>query len=111
MDWYAIQTKAGAESATPLTKELLSYWIGHQDATGTFESIVEWWLLEYRIQQAVAGVRSMLAELVETNFVLEQRQPGGRPRCESNAKRKTGSGHGWNCPFTTGCPRRSWRLR
>ena len=50
-------------------RELLNYWLQHPDAQGTVEAIVEWWLLEHRIQQAIGEVRGTLAELVARDLV------------------------------------------
>ena len=61
-----------------LTHQLLDYWIHHPEAQGTVEAIVEWWLLEQRIRQAVLEVRSVLAELVAKQFVVERQQIDGR---------------------------------
>lgn len=54
-----------SRSLGPLTQELLDYWIQNPEAQGTVEAIVEWWLLEQRIQQAAAEVRQVLRELVK----------------------------------------------
>jgi hypothetical protein len=77
-----------SEPAQPLTRELLDYWIQHPEALGTLEAIVEWWLLEHRIQRAVTDVRSILTELVEKGFVVERRQSDGRNRYELNADKE-----------------------
>lgn len=73
-----------SEPAGSLTRELLGYWMLHPKALGTLEAIVEWWLLEYRIQRAVMEVRSVLADLVAKKFVVERRQADGRSRYELN---------------------------
>jgi hypothetical protein len=57
---------------------LLGYWIHHPEAQGTVEAIVEWWLLEQRIQQAAADVRSVLTDLVAKDLVVERQQADGR---------------------------------
>jgi hypothetical protein len=58
--------------------ELLDYWIHHPEAQGTEEAIVEWWLLEHRIQRGVAEVRFILTELLARGFIVERRQSDGR---------------------------------
>jgi hypothetical protein len=50
----------------------------HPEAQGTLEAIVEWWLLQHRIQQVTAEVRAILAELVGKGFIVERRQLDGR---------------------------------
>jgi hypothetical protein len=66
------------ERPDPMTQQLLDYWIQHPEAQSTVEAIVEWWLLEQRIQKAAEEVRPLLAELVAKEFVLERRQADGR---------------------------------
>jgi hypothetical protein len=61
-----------------LTQRLLDYWVQYPEAQGTLEAIVEWWLLEQRIQQAATEVRSVLSELVAHGVVVERQQPDGR---------------------------------
>ena len=73
-----------SEPTGSLTRELLGYWILHPKALGTLEAIVEWWLLEYRIQRAAGEIRSVLAELIAKQFVVERRQADGRSRYELN---------------------------
>lgn len=66
------------ETTRPVTHQLLDYWEQHPEAEGTVESIVEWWLLEQRIQDAATEIRSVLNELVAKNLVVERRQGDGR---------------------------------
>ena len=73
-----------SEPAGSLTRELLGYWMLHPQALGTLEAIVEWWLLEYRIQRAAVEVRSVLADLTAKKFIVERRQADGRSRYELN---------------------------
>ena len=68
----------------PLARELLDYWIHHPEAQDTEESIVEWWLLQNRIQQAVVEVRCVLTELIERDFVIARPQADGRNRYQLN---------------------------
>jgi hypothetical protein len=71
-----------------LTQELLDYWVHHPETQGTLEAIVEWWLLEQRIQRAVEEVRSVLGELVRKDFVVERRQADGRICYRLNRERE-----------------------
>ena len=59
-------------------KELLDYWIQHPEALGTEEAIVEWWLLEQRIQQATLKLRSVLRDLESNGFVVRAAIANGR---------------------------------
>ena|ERR1044071_1768843 len=61
-----------------LTRELLEYWMRHPDAASTVEAMVEWWLLEHRIEQATSEVRSVLSELVANGFVVKRQEADGR---------------------------------
>jgi Fe2+ or Zn2+ uptake regulation protein len=71
-----------------LTEDLLDYWVRHPQAEATIEAIVEWWLLEQRIQQAAFEVESVLGTLVEQGFVVEHRQADGRIRYRLNRERE-----------------------
>ena len=71
-----------------LTEDLLDYWIRYPEAQGTVEAIVEWWLLEQRIQQATADVRFVLTELVAKAFVVERQQADGRICYRLNRQRE-----------------------
>lgn len=73
----------------PLTRELLDYWIQHPEAQATVEAIVEWWLLEQRIQKAADEVRLVLAELVAEEFVVERQQADGRICYRLNKEKET----------------------
>ena len=72
-----------------LKHDLLDYWIDHPEAQGTEEAIVEWWLLEHRIQRAMAEVSSVLTELVARGFVVEQQRADGRAYYQLNRARET----------------------
>ena len=61
-----------------VAQELLDYWLDHPEAQGTIEAIVEWWLLEQRIQQATEQIRVALGEFVAKGFVVERPQADGR---------------------------------
>jgi hypothetical protein len=72
----------------PLARELVVYWMQHPERLGSIETIVEWWLLESRIQHAATEVRSILAGLVEKGFVIERQQMDGRYRYELNREKE-----------------------
>jgi hypothetical protein len=72
-----------------LTKELLNYWLKNAEKFGTMESIVEWWLLEHRIQKATEEVRFVLADLVTKDFVLERQQADGRISYQLNRQKES----------------------
>jgi hypothetical protein len=73
----------------PLTGELLEYWIQHPEAMGTVEAMVEWWLLEHRIQQATIELQSVLSDLVENGFVVRRQEADGRTYYQLNREKET----------------------
>lgn len=58
--------------------EILKYLMRHPKAQDTVEGIVEWWLLEQRIVNALAKVKSALAELTAKTLVNERHSRDGR---------------------------------
>ena len=50
----------------------------HPEALSTEEAIVEWWLLEQRIQQAVWELRLVLGDLLAKGLVVRCDQSDGR---------------------------------
>ena len=58
-----------AKGYEPVLLEILEYLDRHPEAQDTLEGIVEWWLLETRIQRAFAEVKTAIAELVELGFI------------------------------------------
>ena len=54
-----------------LVCEILTYLAEHPDSNDTLEGIVQWWLLERRIEQQIVVVKEALAELVAKGLVLE----------------------------------------
>jgi hypothetical protein len=61
-----------------IVHEILTYLAEHPDSNDTLEGIVEWWLLERKIEYAVAKVKEALTELVTKGLVLENK--GGDTR-------------------------------
>jgi hypothetical protein len=72
----------------PLTRELLEYWIQHPEALGTVEAMVEWWLLEHRIQQATIELQSVLSDLVSNGFVVRRQEADGRIYYQLNREKE-----------------------
>ena len=54
-----------------IAHEILGYLVKHPRAQDTFEGILDWWLLEEKIERRRAEVRMALAELVTDGFLLE----------------------------------------
>ena len=71
-----------------IVHDLLSYLIDNPDAQDTLEGIVEWWLLERKIESRTAKVREALTELVSTGLILEREGSDSRPRYLINTKKQ-----------------------
>jgi hypothetical protein len=54
-----------------IAREIMAYLAEHPDAQDTLDGIVQWWLLEQRIQYQKTMVKETLGELVKTGFIVE----------------------------------------
>ena len=72
----------------PLTRELLGYWIHHPEAMGTVEAMVEWWLLEHRIERTTIKLRSVLSDLAANGFVVQRQEADGRIYYQLNREKE-----------------------
>jgi len=52
--------------------EILAYLVEHPKAQDTLEGIVEWWLLERKIEFETARVKEALSKLVARGLILEK---------------------------------------
>ena len=64
--------------------KILAYLADHPSSGDTLEGIAEWWLLERRIQNAIAKVQKALAELVAKGLVLENKGRDARTHYRIN---------------------------
>ena len=55
--------------------EILAYLVDHPKAQDTLDGIVEWWLLERKINYETARVKLALSDLVAKGFILEKKGP------------------------------------
>lgn len=55
--------------------EILAYLVENPKAQDTLEGIVEWWLLERKIEFVTASVKEALSELVGKGLILEEKGP------------------------------------
>ena len=55
-----------------VASEILSYLANHPQASDTLEGILEWWLLQQKIEYQTRVVRDALAELVERGFLVRE---------------------------------------
>ena len=54
-------------------KEILAFLVENPKAQDTLEGIVEWWLLERKIEFVTASVKEALSELVAKGLILEKK--------------------------------------
>lgn len=54
-------------------------------AGDTLEGIMDWWLLEQRIEKGVDEVSAAITWLVANGYLLEKKVPGSKPLYEINA--------------------------
>ena len=53
--------------------EILAYLIKHPNAQDTMKGIMEWWLLEQKIEHEAAKVKNALGGLVAKHWILERK--------------------------------------
>ena len=58
-------------------------------AQDTLEGIVEWWLLEKKIERNTAEVKSVLDELAAKKLIVEFRAPDKHVRYRVNRRKQT----------------------
>jgi len=63
-----------------IARDVLSYLADNPHAQDTLEGIVEWWILQKRIESQTAKVKSVLAELAAKGFILERKGSDSRVR-------------------------------
>jgi hypothetical protein len=68
--------------------EILRYLTGHPDASDTFEGIVQWWLLERRIERRMTETKKGLQMLVAKGLVLETRAADSRMHYRLNPEKQ-----------------------
>lgn len=71
-----------------LVYEILTYLAEHPDSNDTLEGIVQWWLLERRIEYAIAKVKDALAELVAQGLVFENEGKDSRVHYRINRRKQ-----------------------
>ena len=75
------------KSPPTLFREILECFALHGERQDTVEGIAEWWLLQNRIEWAVAEVKAALNELVSQRLVLERLGADGRAYYRLNRRR------------------------
>lgn len=69
---YIVTSNAHQPEKDKIAGEILEYLADHPDASDTLEGIVQWWLLERRIEHEVVFVESVLSELVEKGLIQKK---------------------------------------
>ncbi|MGA9365354.1 MAG: hypothetical protein WBW16_13400 [Bacteroidota bacterium] len=77
---------------SPLAQEILSYLVENPDAQDTLEGIVQWWLLERKIERQTVEVKEVLANLVVNGFLIEHKTSDLRTHYGINPSKKTDIG-------------------
>ena len=54
-----------------LARQLLTYLANNPDAEDTLDGIIEWWLLQQRIEDEMSRVKEALALLVSNQLLIE----------------------------------------
>lgn len=54
-----------------IAQDLLSYLVDNPDAQDTLEGIVEWWLLQMKLESNTVKVKEALADLVARGLIIE----------------------------------------
>jgi hypothetical protein len=76
------------KSVRPAVREILSYLLKNPEANDTITGIVEWWLLERRIEQCLSEVNEALVELVASGLVLAHQGADGQTHYRVNRKKR-----------------------
>lgn len=63
-----------------IVRSVLGYLINNPDAQDTLEGIVEWWLLQMKLESNTVKVKEALADLVAKGLILECRGSDSRLR-------------------------------
>lgn len=77
---------SGFSEKDKVASEILSYLANHPQASDTLEGIVDWWLLQQKIEYQTKVVRDALAELVERGFLVKEVTKDSRIRYRANEK-------------------------
>lgn len=73
-----------SSESSRISYEILAYLAEHPDSSDTVEGIVQWWLLERKIECQTTNVKKALTELVAKGLILEQRRENARTRYRLN---------------------------
>ncbi|MCI0693343.1 hypothetical protein L0337_15225 [candidate division KSB1 bacterium] len=82
------QNNSTKEGSTELARRILQHLQANPQARDTLEGIVEWWLLQERIEEAVEQVLKAITWLVTKGYLLEKKVPGSRTLYEINPSQR-----------------------
>ena len=71
----------------PIAEEILGYLVARPNAQDTLEGIVEWWLLEQKIDVQTARVKETLAGLIADGLIIEGQAGESRRLYKLNRRR------------------------
>ena len=67
--------------------EILAYLAKNPDAQDTLEGVIEWWLLEQRIEKQMKKVKCAIDELVADGLVIERQGKDARVHYKINRRK------------------------
>ncbi len=81
--------KLGDETIESETaRDLLGYLIDNPEAQDTLEGIVEWWLLDRRLQSSIAQAKEALDQMIVKGLIIERQGADSRVRYSINGERR-----------------------
>ncbi len=78
----------GTTGDTETARDLLGYLIDNPDAEDTLEGIVEWWLLERKIDISIIKVKKALEEMIARDLIVARTGSDSRVRYLINSERR-----------------------
>lgn len=87
--WTCVNAEFERVGSWNIEQGILSYLAKHPDAGDTVEGIVQWWLLEQRIERQVAETQNELHKLVCQGLVHEFNDASDRVHYRVNPTRQT----------------------
>jgi hypothetical protein len=73
-----------SSESTRIAYEILAYLIEHPDSSDTVDGIIEWWLLERKIEYQTAQVKEALIDLVDKGWLVEDKRMNSRTHYRLN---------------------------
>jgi len=70
-----------------ITHDVLSYLSEHAEAQDTLEGVVEWWLLEQKIDHHTVGVKEALDELIAKELIIARQGKDARIHYRINRRK------------------------